>query len=127
MKDINGESCKCIREEGEVMHVSSILKIEEVAAFIANMNKMLLIMLVIVENEKEELLQTIIHDFSDIGWEPSFVATYENNNLIGVLGFDVDEVKKCAEIWGPFIFFQRIGKKLLYICGRTYRKGAFSY
>lgn len=49
------------------------------------------------------MLQTIIHDFSDIGWEQSFVATYENNNLIGVLGFDVDEVKKCVEIWGPFI------------------------
>lgn len=39
----------------------------------------------------------------NIGWEKSFVVTYENNKIIGVLGFDVDEVKKCAEIWGPFI------------------------
>ena len=69
-------------------------------------------------DEKEELLQTIIHDFSDIGWEQSFVATYENNNLIGLLGFDMDEVKKCAEIWGRLLS-QRIGKKLLYICGRN--------
>ena len=75
-------------------------------------------MLAIVEMRKEELLQTIIHDFSDIGWEQSFVATYENNNLIGLLGFDMDEVKKCAEIWGPFIIAEN-GKKLLYICGRN--------
>lgn len=85
------------------MYVSSILKIEEVASFIANMNKDATHHVGYCGEEKEELLQTIIHDFSDIGWEQSFVATYENNNLIGVLGFDVDEVKKCAEIWGPFI------------------------
>ncbi len=97
------KKCKCIREGGEVMHVSSILKIEEVAAFIANMNKDATHHVGYCGDEKEELLQTIIHDFSDIGWEQSFVATYENNNLIGVLGFDVDEVKKCSEIWGPFI------------------------
>lgn len=85
------------------MHVSSILKIEEVASFIANMNKDATHHVGYCGDEKEELLQTIIHDFSDIGWEQSFVVTYENNKIIGVLGFDVDEVKKCAEIWGPFI------------------------
>jgi len=95
--------CEYISEGGEVMYVSSILKIEEVAAFIANMNKDATHHVGYCGDEKEELLQTIIHDFSDIGWEQSFVATYENNNLIGLLGFDVDEVKKCAEIWGPFI------------------------
>lgn len=31
--------CEYISEGGEVMYVSSILEIEEVAAFIANMNK----------------------------------------------------------------------------------------
>lgn len=95
--------CEYISEGGEVMYVSSILKIEEVATFIANMNKDATHHVGYCGDEKEELLQTIIHDFSDIGWEQSFVATYENNNLIGLLGFDVDEVKKCAEIWGPFI------------------------
>lgn len=82
--------CEYISEGGEVMYVSSILKIEEVAAFIANMNKDATHHVGYCGDEKEELLQTIIHDFSDIGWEQSFVATYENNNLIGLLGFDVD-------------------------------------
>ncbi|SME17483.1 hypothetical protein BACERE00185_03174 [Bacillus mobilis] len=103
------------------MHVSSILKIEEVAAFIANMNKDATHHVGYCGDEKEELLQTIIHDFSDIGWEQSFVATYENNNLIGVLGFDVDEVKN-VQRFGDRLFFQRIGKKLLYICGRNLSK-----
>ncbi|GAB6451478.1 MULTISPECIES: GNAT family N-acetyltransferase [Bacillus] len=85
------------------MYVNSILKIEEVAAFIASMNKDAIHHVGYCGDVKEELLHTIIHDFSDIGWEQSFVAIYKNNNLIGVLGFDVDEVKKCAEIWGPFI------------------------
>ena len=49
------------------MYVSSILKIEEVAAFIANMNKDATHHVGYCGDEKEELLQTIIHDFSDIG------------------------------------------------------------
>lgn len=88
---------------GMVMYVSSILKIEEIASFIASMNKDATQYVGYCGDEKEELLQTIIQDFSNIGWEKSFVVTYENNKIIGVLGFDVDEVKKCAEIWGPFI------------------------
>ena len=54
-------------------------------------------------DEKEELLHTILHDFPHIGWGKSFVVIYEDNKIIGVLGFDVDEVKKCVEILGPFI------------------------
>ncbi|PFR47304.1 GNAT family N-acetyltransferase [Bacillus cereus] len=89
------------------MYVSSILKIEEVAAFIANMNRDATHHVGYCGDEKGELLHTILHDFSDIGWEKSFVVTYENNNIMGVLGFDVDEVKKCAEIWGPFIIAEK--------------------
>ena len=85
------------------MHISSISKVEELASFIANMNKDATHHVGYCGDQKEELLHTILHDFSDIGWEKSFVVTYENNKIIGVLGFDVDEVKKCAEIWGPFI------------------------
>ena len=58
----------------------------------------------------------IFHDFSHIGWEKSFVVTYENNKIIGVLGFDVDEVKKCAEIWGPFIKAENWEEV---VCGRN--------
>ncbi|KZD30439.1 acetyltransferase GNAT family [Bacillus cereus] len=85
------------------MYVSSISKVEDVASFIANMNKDAIHHVGYCGDEKKEVLHTILHDFSDIGWEKSFVVTYEDNKIIGVLGFDVDEVRKCAEIWGPFI------------------------
>ncbi|WP_237982647.1 GNAT family N-acetyltransferase [Bacillus thuringiensis] len=85
------------------MYISSTLKIEEIASFIASMNKDATHHVGYCGDEKKELLHTILHDFSDIGWERSFVITYEDNKIIGVLGFDVDEVKKCTEIWGPFI------------------------
>lgn len=97
------KKCKYIREGGEGMHISSMLKIEEIALFIASMNKDAIHHVGYCGDEKKEVLHTILHDFSDIGWERSFVVTYEDNKIIGVLGFDVDEVKKCAEIWGPFI------------------------
>ncbi len=95
--------CEYIREGGEIMYVSSISKVEDVASFIANMNKDAIHHVGYCGDEKKEVLHTILHDFSDIGWEKSFVVTYEGNKIIGVLGFDVDEVKRCAEIWGPFI------------------------
>ncbi|HFJ9452360.1 GNAT family N-acetyltransferase [Bacillus tropicus] len=85
------------------MYVSSISKVEDVASFIANMNKDAIHHVGYCGDEKKEVLHTILHDFSDIGWEKSFVVTYEDNKIIGVLGFDVDEGKRCAEIWGPFI------------------------
>ncbi len=95
--------CEYIREGGEIMYVSSISKVEDVASFIANMNKDAIHHVGYCGDEKKEVLHTILHDFSDIGWEKSFVVTYEDNKIIGVLGFDVDEGKRCAEIWGPFI------------------------
>lgn len=97
------KKCKYIREGGEGMYISSTLKSEKIASFIASMNKDATHHVGYCGDEKEELLHTILHDFSDIGWERSFVVIYEGNKIIGVLGFDVDEVKKCAEIWGPFI------------------------
>lgn len=95
--------CEYIRKGGEIMYVSSISKVEDVALFIANMNKDAIHHVGYCGDEKKEVLHTILHDFSDIGWEKSFVVTYEGNKIIGVLGFGVDEVRKCAEIWGPFI------------------------
>ena len=64
------------------------------------MNKDITKMLVIGENH-EEILDAILHGFSDIGWEKSFVVSYnDNNEIVGVLGFDIDEISESAEIWG---------------------------
>ncbi|WP_170206420.1 GNAT family N-acetyltransferase [Psychrobacillus lasiicapitis] len=43
------------------------------------------------------------HEFSDADISQSFVVAYDEENLIGALGFDVDKESKSAEVWGPFI------------------------
>ncbi len=116
---------ECIGGGGMVMYVSSILKIEEIASFIASMNKDATHRVGYCGDEKAELLHTILHDFSDIGWEGSFVVTYEDNKIIGVLGFDVDEVKKCAEIWGPFIIANDWKEVALYMWKELLKKMPF--
>lgn len=51
----------------------------------------------------EEIANSLTEDISDVKYTGSFVGAYENNQLIGVLGFDADLEDDSAEIWGPFI------------------------
>lgn len=55
----------------------------------------------------EEIEHTLLHDFSDLPLEESFVTAYENNSLIGAIGLDIDEESNSAEIWGPFILHEK--------------------
>ena len=83
------------------MHINSISKIEEVAEFISMMNKDITRHVGYCGENHEEILDAILHGFSDIGWEKSFVVSYnDNNEIVGVLGFDIDEISESAEIWG---------------------------
>ncbi|SEM00914.1 Acetyltransferase (GNAT) family protein [Paenisporosarcina quisquiliarum] len=52
---------------------------------------------------KKEIYDTLTTHFSDIDITKSFVVAYSENNIIGALGFDIDEENKSAEVWGPFI------------------------
>ncbi|MUK87862.1 GNAT family N-acetyltransferase [Ornithinibacillus sp. L9] len=45
----------------------------------------------------------MIDDISEVKYFDSFVGAYENNELIGVVGFDADLDDSSVEIWGPFI------------------------
>ncbi|MGE8203477.1 GNAT family N-acetyltransferase [Heyndrickxia sp. NPDC080065] len=51
----------------------------------------------------KEILYTLQNHFSDLPKRESIIGAYDNNELIGVLGLDVDKESKEAEIWGPFI------------------------
>ncbi|MFB5664382.1 GNAT family N-acetyltransferase [Alteribacillus sp. HJP-4] len=53
--------------------------------------------------DKDEIANSMINDISDVKYFDSFVAAYEDNNLVGVLGFDAELEDSSAEIWGPFI------------------------
>ncbi len=54
-------------------------------------------------DDQEEILHTLLHDFSDLPLEQSLVAAYEGEELVGVLGMDIDGETKVAELWGPFV------------------------
>jgi ribosomal protein S18 acetylase RimI-like enzyme len=50
-----------------------------------------------------EISQSFEENFQDIGLENCFVAAYENDQIIGLLGFDGDHESEMAELWRPFI------------------------
>lgn len=53
-----------------------------------------------------EEVESIKHDMKselDLAYTESFLVTYDEDQLVGVLGFDADFSNKNAEVWGPFI------------------------
>lgn len=56
------------------MHINSISKIEEATEFISMMNKDITQHVGYCGENHEEILDAILHGFSDIGWEKSFVG-----------------------------------------------------
>lgn len=55
----------------------------------------------------EEIEHTLLNEFSDLPFEESFAAAYENDRLVGIVGLDVDKDAQSAELWGPFIHHER--------------------
>ncbi|HDR6270316.1 N-acetyltransferase [Bacillus thuringiensis] len=66
--------------------------------------------------QKDEIKSTLENEFSDCSFEKSFTILYEDLEIVGALGFDVDSDTKTAEIWGPFIHkeeqWERLAAKL---------------
>jgi ribosomal protein S18 acetylase RimI-like enzyme len=50
-----------------------------------------------------EIESSLKEDVTDVPFWESFIAAYENDQLVGILGFDADLENKSAEIWGPFV------------------------
>lgn len=53
--------------------------------------------------EFEEIRYSLLNDFSDLPLEESMVLAFDDNRLVGVLGFDIDTNANCIEVWGPFV------------------------
>ncbi|MCM3240025.1 GNAT family N-acetyltransferase [Heyndrickxia oleronia] len=54
------------------------------------------------ENE-EEILHTLEYDFSELPLAESLIGAFHHDQLVGVLGLDIEKDSQEAEIWGPFI------------------------
>ncbi|MCG3087490.1 GNAT family N-acetyltransferase [Sporosarcina cyprini] len=53
--------------------------------------------------QMEEIIDTLQNDFSDVEWSQSFKVAYEEDRIVGALGFDLDIEDRSAEVWGPFV------------------------
>ncbi|KPB03218.1 GNAT family N-acetyltransferase [Bacillus sp. CHD6a] len=77
--------------------------LETVAAFIAKLNGQAQSHIGYCGRQPEEIASSLRNDFTDIPFEKAFIVAYEEEALIGVLGFEADFEQKSAEVWGPFI------------------------
>lgn len=78
-------------------------EIDIVANFISEMNKIDESHIGFCGKDRLEIAHSLREDLSDITYNNSFLTVYEEDELIGVLGFDADLESNSAEIWGPFI------------------------
>ncbi|CAH8246548.1 GNAT family N-acetyltransferase [Paenibacillus melissococcoides] len=51
--------------------------------------------------DPDEIEHTLEHEFSAL--DASFAVQVERGELVGALGFDIDDGGRSAEIWGPFL------------------------
>ncbi|WP_042221677.1 GNAT family N-acetyltransferase [Oceanobacillus manasiensis] len=77
--------------------------IEEVSTFISKLNNREESHIGYCGTDQKEVAKYMQEEITDVPYFDSFVGAYENNQLVGVLGFDADLEDKSAEIWGPFI------------------------
>ncbi len=77
--------------------------LEKVAAFIAMLNGQAQSHIGYCGRQQEEIASSLRNDFTDVPFEKAFVVAYQDETLVGVLGFDADIKHKAAEIWGPFV------------------------
>lgn len=86
----------------EIKHINKE-DIEEVSSLIAKFNTIEESHIGYCGKDKNEIANDMLEGISDVPYTDSFVGAYENNQLIGVLGFDADLEAGSAEVWGPFI------------------------
>lgn len=53
--------------------------------------------------DKEELLHSLLELHEEAGVEQIFVVAFDDNRLVGVVGFDPDEEQGVADNWGLFV------------------------
>ena len=52
---------------------------------------------------KEEIYDTLTSDFSDLELAKSFLVAYQDEEIVGAIGLDIDLEDRSAEVWGPFV------------------------
>lgn len=77
--------------------------IKKISDFIARLNRKEESHIAYCGDDSEGIENSLKEDITDIQFDKSFVIATEENEIVGVLGFDEDMERNNAEIWGPFI------------------------
>jgi ribosomal protein S18 acetylase RimI-like enzyme len=85
-----------------MLEIRKVKDIKEAAEFIAALNSKDEHHVGYLGTDQEEILDSLLNEFSELSLEDSLICAYEEGKLIGILGFDYDEEMKAAEVWGPF-------------------------
>ncbi|MFJ5769816.1 GNAT family N-acetyltransferase [Psychrobacillus sp. NPDC093180] len=85
------------------IRISPLKDIEMLSLFLEEMNTVPESHIGYCGETKEEIANTLNHEFSDADISQSFVVGCDEEKLIGALGLDIDKESKSAEVWGPFI------------------------
>lgn len=101
-----------------MLKITKLNDFKPVAAFIAGLNTDQQYHVGFCGTNREEIFHTLLHAFSDLPLESSFVAAFENKKIIGVIGLDIDEDTKEAELWGPFILHEEWDQVALMMWGK---------
>ncbi|TCZ77852.1 GNAT family N-acetyltransferase [Paenibacillus albiflavus] len=83
--------------------IGKMTNIREVASFISALNQQAHHHVGFCGEQEEEIEETLMNEFSELALNDSVFVAYRNNEILGVIGFDVDIEKRQAEVWGPFI------------------------
>lgn len=76
---------------------------EDLALFLAKMNALTNQHIGYCGESKEEIYDTLTSDFSDLNLANSFMVAYDEVEIVGAIGLDVDLEDRSAEVWGPFV------------------------
>ncbi|MEK4148214.1 N-acetyltransferase [Robertmurraya sp. FSL W8-0741] len=86
-----------------MIEIRRMKEIDEASAFISKMNLQPTQHVGYCGIDSEEIKHVLSTDFSDLAFADSVIGAFQNQQLVGVLGLDIDKESKEAEVWGPFI------------------------
>ncbi|OME95128.1 MULTISPECIES: GNAT family N-acetyltransferase [Paenibacillus] len=81
------------------------MKLRELSSFLARLNGIRHHHVGYCGEQEGEIYSTLQTEFTENGELSSqkFTVIYDQDQIVGALGFDVDEEERSAELWGPFI------------------------
>jgi len=85
------------------IQISSPEQVKELAKFLGRMNNQPENHVGFCGEQENEIENTLLNDFSELGLDQSFAIAYQENQIVGAIGMDIDIEDQSAEVWGPFI------------------------